>query len=384
MIDEYRQRYTLVNTIDPYTEPLLKRVLHSKRLGISYGGVKLNKGPTSCNKSSNDCYKLTIPYAYENLLWTVLFDSQYPEIGPDFIFNDQTFLMDPDIDILSTKVPSLVKWDPTDSDALLNVLVELLLYYKEHQIESLAQQGDRLQFEYSTLVGNTELHVDDIEVILLPLGGKPVEARFLIRISMDCCLPPCVDKLHDNETMLHITFYGPDWNRIIPKLYLSKTLEKAFGGPDSLHLPPFPPTTKYLMDYVPEVKKYIEEKINAVVECFEKRKDFLAALLMIQSCSLLEYDTKEFDYCTIMLEQLDFHVLVHFYLPPGFPKESPQITLYSVYHMTPQGAMYKEVLEDVPYSPRWSMHQMVIKCLTHIMDKAVPKFHKNSVKVNRY
>lgn len=126
------------------------------------------------------------------------------------------------------------------------------------QIESLAQQGDRLQFEYSTLVA--ELHMNDVEVILLPLGGKPTEARFLIRISMDCCLPPCVDKLHDNETMLHITFYGPDWNRIVPKLFLSKTLEKSFGGPDTLHLPPFPPTN-YLMDYVPEVKKYIEEKV---------------------------------------------------------------------------------------------------------------------------
>lgn len=117
-----------------------------------------------------------------------------------------------------------------------------------------------MQLEYSTLVGETELHMDDVEVILLPLGGKPTEARFLIRISMDGYLLPCVDKLHDNETMLHITFYGPDWNRIVPKLYLSKTLEKAFGGPDTLHLPPFPPTS-YLMDYVPEVKKYIEEKV---------------------------------------------------------------------------------------------------------------------------
>lgn len=100
---------------------------------------------------------------------------------------------------------------------------------------------------------------------MLPLGGKPTEARFLIRISMDCCLP-CVDKLHDNETMLHITFYGPDWNRMVPKLYLSKTLEKAFGGPDTLHLPSILPE-EYLMDYVPKVKKCIEEKVRCIIMC---------------------------------------------------------------------------------------------------------------------
>ncbi|XP_014468368.1 PREDICTED: BRCA1-A complex subunit BRE-like [Dinoponera quadriceps] len=383
MLDEYYQHYTFANNIGSYIEPLLKRVVHSKRIGIAYGGVKVNMGPTSCNRPKNDCYKLMIPYACENLLWTVLFDSQYPEIGPDFIFNDQNFLMDPDIDILSTKVPSLVKWDPTDSDALLNVLIELLLYYKEIQIESLAQQSDRLHFEYSTLVGGAELPRNDIEVILLPLGGKPTEARFLIRISMDCCLPPCVDKLHDNEAMLRVTFYGPNWNRIVPKLCLSKTLEKTLGGPDTLHLPQFPPT-KYLMDYVPEVKKYIEEKINAVVECFENRRDFIATVLMIQGSSVIEYDTKEFNNMTIMLESRDFHFLVHFHLSAKFPKEQPQITLQSVYHMTPEGVLYEEVLDNVPYSPRWTMNHMVEMFFTHIMEEAVHKFQKSSVKSHRY
>jgi len=66
----------------------------------------------------------------------VLFDSQCPEMGPDFIFNDQNFLMDPDIDILSTYVPSLVKWNLNDTDGLLNVLSELLSYYKDYQVNN--------------------------------------------------------------------------------------------------------------------------------------------------------------------------------------------------------------------------------------------------------
>jgi len=57
-------------------------------------------------------------------------------MGPDFIFNDQNFLMDPDIDILSTYVPSLVKWNHNDIDGLLNVLSELLSYYKDYQVKN--------------------------------------------------------------------------------------------------------------------------------------------------------------------------------------------------------------------------------------------------------
>jgi len=96
---------------------------------------------------------------------------------------------------------------------------------------------------------------------MLPLGTKPTEARFLIRILLDYSrLPSRTNKSQNDEAMLIITFYGPDWNRIVPQLCLSKTLEDIFGGPDSLHIPPLPPT-KYLMDYVPEVKKSIEEKV---------------------------------------------------------------------------------------------------------------------------
>lgn len=55
-------------------------------------------------------------------------------MGPDFIFNDNSFLADIDIDTLSVKVPSLTEWNPNDKHALLNVLIELLSCYKQHQV----------------------------------------------------------------------------------------------------------------------------------------------------------------------------------------------------------------------------------------------------------
>ncbi|XP_050445514.1 BRISC and BRCA1-A complex member 2-like [Cataglyphis hispanica] len=376
------QQHPLLNTIDSYIEPLLKRVLQTKRLGICYGLIKLDSASSSCNKSKNDCFKLLIPYAGEHLVWNVLFDSQYPEMGPDFIFNDQNFLADPDIDILSTKVPSLAKWNPNDTDALLNVLNELLLYYKEHQLHLLGKQ-ERLQFEYSTLVGETEILTEDIEVMMLPLGTKPTETKFLIRIAMDYSqLPPRINKSQNDEAMLIITFCGPDWNRILPQLYLSKTLEDIFGGPESLRIPPFPPN-KYLMDYVPEVKKFIQEKMHNVIQSFESRRSFITVLIVSQRGSILEYDAIEFNWISMLMEYRDFHFLIHFHLPSTFPKEKPQVTLQSVYHMTSQGTLYKEVLDDIPYSPRWQIVLMVDKLLTYILENAVKKFQANSMK-NRF
>lgn len=100
---------------------------------------------------------------------------------------------------------------------------------------------------------------------MLPLGAKPTEARFLIRLRL--CeyidysqLPLHSNKSQNDEAMLIITFFGPDWNRIVPQLHLSKNLEDFLGGSDTLRLPPFP-SNKCLMDYVPEVKKFIEEKV---------------------------------------------------------------------------------------------------------------------------
>lgn len=214
--------------------------------------------------------------------------------------------------------------------------------------------------------------------------------------------------------MLHTTFYGLDWSRIVPKFYSSKTLKKVFGEPDMLYLSPSL-STKYLRDYVLEIKKkstlkkklmfcykkklpsfgpknstfayifvYIMLQINVVIQCFENRKDFIANVLIVQGCSILEYDSKEFCYISLLLEQRDFYFMINFHIPPGFPKEKPQIVLKSVYHMTPQGELYEEVLDDVPYSPRWEMSQMVKTFLLHITDKAVHKFQKNSIKNHRY
>lgn len=81
----------------------------------------------------HDCIDLVVPYADINLKWTILFDSEFPELGPDFIFNDD-FLLNPDANSLIENVPSLHTWNYCDSNSLLLVLKELLTYYKKKQV----------------------------------------------------------------------------------------------------------------------------------------------------------------------------------------------------------------------------------------------------------
>ena len=81
-----------------------------------------------------DCIDLAVPYADQVLKWTILFDTERPELGPDFFFNDETFLADPNVETLMKCVPSLANWNYLDSNSLLVVVKELLLYYKEYQV----------------------------------------------------------------------------------------------------------------------------------------------------------------------------------------------------------------------------------------------------------
>lgn len=382
----FNQKHSNLQAIDTYFEPLLNRLLSEDRLGVGWGIIKIDSISSSCGKTQGDCFKLSIPYAGHTLSWNVLFDSHYPELGPDFLFGDETFLTDPDIQSLSTYVPTLVKWDCKNDNALLKVIMELLSYYKQHQVQLLGkgELGQRLHLEYSMLINEKKICPEDIEVILLPLGTKPVEACFSIRLDIDFSqLPNRTNQSQNDAAMLRVTFRGPEWSCVTPYLYLSKSLEETFSGAASLHIPPIL-SDNYLTAYIPTVKKLIVDKINTIVQCFETRKSFVSALLVLQRDCIIEYDAVEFYDITLLLENRDFYFLVHFHLPQTFPKDKPKITLQSVYHMTAQGTLYTHTVDNYAYNLKWNPRVMISKILTHIIDSEVPKFKENSTKNNRF
>lgn len=124
----------------------------------------------------------------------------------------------------------------------------------------------RPSFEYNTLVEGTEICDADLEVLFQPSSARPMEPRFLIRMALDFSkLPEQNGLVRDDEAMLLVSFGGPDFTRVTPELYLSKSLEDRFKGPVASHIPPFL-KDQCLMDYVPEVKAFVNEKVRLFLD----------------------------------------------------------------------------------------------------------------------
>ena len=365
-----------------HIKPLLIRLRKTDKLGICCETVGVDSLMSSYGMTKGDRFKLSVPYAKQNLTWNVFFDSECPEMGPDFIFNDDAFLANMDVDSFSTNVPSLANWNPNDGDALLNVLAELLSCYKQYQIQLLEKQ-DRLQLEYSLLMEAGKVKPEDVEMILLPLASKPTEAKFLVSLTVDVSEVPqrtCESKT--DMAMLLVTFRGPDWNHITPQLQLSKSLESIFGGPNTLHLPYFSSDSS-LADYVSEIKKCIAGKINSLVQSLEKRRLFISAMIARLNGSEIEFDAINFTYLIQLLSIQSFSFILNIQLPPGFPREPPIIRLQSVYHYTEDGIVYSEVLKNCPYNHQAKPRNMVEKIVKHIFS-SIDEFMNNSVRPYSY
>ncbi|XP_057335370.1 BRISC and BRCA1-A complex member 2-like isoform X1 [Microplitis mediator] len=363
----------------PTFKPLIQRVINFKAFaGVKHKKIVLNDFSSSKNNDEADRFSLLIPYADQMLNWKILFDQSNPELGPDFEFDDKTFLTDPDLEELENNVPSLVNWDPRDPDSLIKVIMEFIVYYRKHQVEKL-KNYERLSREYEMLLQNTEVCEEDVEVILVPDTIDPHEARFFIRIALDFSRLP---RRSGNETdrdaiTLQVTFSQLHWTRVVPLLYLSTSLEDVLGNSNTLHLPPFQPA-KNLMKYVQEIKKLITDKMNAVIENFEKKRDFVTTALVLQGASIMEYDALDFSFITLLLNHNDFHFFLHISLTNKFPSEPPRYTLQSCYQTNLGNELPKQLVYNIPYSPRWESIRMITEAFNYILENEVEKFKRSS------
>lgn len=79
-------------------------------------------------------FLIKVPYAGKRLKWEIIFDPEDFDFAPDFDFNDDNFLENPDHNIIEDNVPSLLNWNLTDPKILSQVLNEFLLLYKKIQV----------------------------------------------------------------------------------------------------------------------------------------------------------------------------------------------------------------------------------------------------------
>lgn len=79
---------------------------------------------------------IKVPYAGKRLKWELLFDPEDFDFAPDFIFNDDHFLENPEYETIKNNIPSLMNWNLRNPKILSQVLNEFLFLYKELQVHS--------------------------------------------------------------------------------------------------------------------------------------------------------------------------------------------------------------------------------------------------------
>lgn len=93
-----------------------------------------NKISTEENNIDHFHFIIKVPYAGKRLKWEVLFDPEDFDFPPDFEFNDDNFLDDPDYETIHNNIPSLENWNLRNPKVLSQVLNEFLSFYKKLQV----------------------------------------------------------------------------------------------------------------------------------------------------------------------------------------------------------------------------------------------------------
>ncbi|XP_014667014.1 PREDICTED: BRCA1-A complex subunit BRE-like isoform X2 [Priapulus caudatus] len=369
-----------IDVVDVFDESVVKFVealVKDGRFGICGGSIRIfdySKGSPEGERYKSDRFKMVLPYAGQSIVWEILFNAVTPELPPDFIFNEQEFFPDPD------KLESLGNWNSHNPSALLSVVRELLEQYREYQV-SLITKDSRLHFEYQSLLERFCKKADEVEIHVTPkLPGKTGQVNFLIKLPVDFSrIPPSLldQSTCKDSAVLLVQFTSSEPKQATPQLFLSPGVERALAGSQALRIPTFP-TGGCLHDYVASVRDLLNATVKKVVQRYEKRKEYMAAFLILFGSSVLEYDIMLFDRLSMLFEWHNFSFIVHVNIPEKFPAMKPTLTLESVYH-----EFNKEIFsisyDDYPYSPRWHGTEMAERAREFIL-KTVPEFQKSSVR----
>ncbi|XP_013141418.1 PREDICTED: BRCA1-A complex subunit BRE-like [Papilio polytes] len=329
---------TLLCEISPVFKPYIQSLYNDLELGLCKAKVDLERIGSSSDGAETQ-FRLVLPYCSRKLKWEVIFDASTPWFAPDFRFDDDSFLNNPDEEFLTKNVPSLANWNGNDPNALCNVINELIKLYKAHQIKKLNEDDEsRASFEYSALLGNGFTSEQDIEVYVL---GHTAE--FLIKLKVDTSrLPELYNDGTENnpgiDTALMLVRYPNSTNA---ELMLSPFLSKCIGN---ITLP-LMHQSGVLMDYVPMVTDLLNSKIQDLLNNDKLKRGLLAQLIVKYEGAVLEHDANS---AALLFEMNNFYWILQIDIGIHFPEKPPILTLRSVYHSS-KGKPKHKMLPGCPY-----------------------------------
>lgn len=327
--------YDMDNNLKDYDatlRPVIKTVMSCDNFGISKHRIKVTP-------RDRTHVQLEIPYATRVLTWEVFFLADNLTFAPDFYFNDE-FLEDPDPDVLESYVPTLSSWNVEDSDALLNVLKELLALYRHEQQRILASdlRLAKLYLEYKELLqSDNDVKNNSVEINIR--GGI---VNFLIAMNIDfSCLPPYCFPLvfsdimdpGENFAFLHISIdANPNSRRgqSPAVLRLSPQVELALGGSATMSIPLLSMDTN-MCQYVTQVHDLLKDKVATVADHYNRKMEFIQQMLSLTNVSIQEYDVVKHDQISILFGENDDVVQVTISMDAAFPRERPKVKVNSIY-----------------------------------------------------
>lgn len=312
-----------MRSLDRNIVPQIQHLLTSPFNGTCFKPLLLRDAQTSApavfrEQNIIDHFKLHIPYAGYGLVWGVRFDSNCPELAPDFLLDDDTFTSSLNIDKLCEGVPTLEKWDPKNSDCLRNVIQELLNLYTLHQLQRLEKEGSSLADECSKLVQKHELGADQIQVLsgdfpTLPHytgSSRPPRDTVSILILHVEKLLNCEDMLGEMAIQFNVREYSSD--SVV--LHLSPGVRNLLGDDECEFEIPNIVKSEGIASYFDSLLQMLTETFSQQNQAFEQRKEFHTALALelsrLDNITVipLESDKPDFTTSSFLLEIDNFNV----------------------------------------------------------------------------
>ncbi|XP_031786020.1 BRISC and BRCA1-A complex member 2 isoform X2 [Nasonia vitripennis] len=363
----FKKASSSVSWVETYMQLVLP-LMQQTKLGIEWRRSNFILFPKSSEIIQNYHVQISVPYVKETLRWEMSFNPFYPELGPDLFFDQVNHLEKEDSECFSDNISSLMMWDFTDGSSLLKLIDELLFFYKSYQLNLLKIYAERSHIDFQSFVKGVPL--ENLE-IMVSIRSKQTRFQILVKFFIDQSNTKAQQFQGWNILLLNIR--GTSLSYVTPELYLSPSIKNCLYGIDLEHIPLINENQE-LADYLFAIKNYISEKIAIYSSCFEKRKQFIISLLVLQYATVLEYDAISYRKVSLHLKNSDIYFILSFVLPLNFPEEQFCLSLHSIYHMTDQGTPFFKHIGNIPYSPRWEPKQMIAKALQRVLDAEMPFF----------
>lgn len=233
-----------------------------------------------CEEKIFDQFKVLIPYAGYTLVWEVRFDTDCPDLAPDFLFDDDSFTHFLTIDIISARVPSLVNWDAGNPECLRSVIQELLNLYTVHQLQRLERDGSPIVDDCSKLMQEFELEEYQLQVLsgdtptlphYFPNSSRPNRGTVSVMI-LHLETKVTAEQIPEQYRQMILQFSFREYSANSVVLHISPALYHLLGSPD-LEIPNFSKSDG-LSQYFHSFIKIVNDSLSEVIESYNKRKAF--------------------------------------------------------------------------------------------------------------